>query len=143
MRSRRGGDATAILKKLGICSIINSGGNYCMETKRHGNGIVEFIDAAVLIKEANDVLDLIFMENCSTILVRKENITDDFFDLSTGVAGAILQKFSNYRKRMAIIGDFEGVESKSLKDFIYESNRTKQILFVKTREEALKIFTGP
>jgi hypothetical protein len=121
---------------------MDSGGKYCMETKYYENGIVEFIDAAVFIKEADDVLDLFFVKNCSTILVKKENITDDFFDLSTGVAGAILQKFSNYRKRMAIIGDFEGVESKSLKDFMYESNKTKQILFVQTIEEALKIFSG-
>jgi hypothetical protein len=41
---------------------------------------------------------------------------------------------------MAIIGDFENIKSKTLKDFIYESNKTKQIIFVKTIEEALKIF---
>jgi hypothetical protein len=41
---------------------------------------------------------------------------------------------------MAIIWDFENIKSKSLKDFIYESNKTGQIIFVKTLEEALKIF---
>jgi hypothetical protein len=111
-----------------------------MEVKMHENNIAEIIDDKIILKKAEDILDLFFGNNCSTIILKKENITDDFFNLSTGIAGEILQKVSNYRKRMAIIGDFENVESKSLHDFIYESNRTKQVLFVKTKEEALKIF---
>ena len=30
------------------------------------------------------------------LLVHAENLTEDFFDLKTGLAGAILLKFSNY-----------------------------------------------
>ncbi|MDR2065362.1 MAG: DUF4180 domain-containing protein [Prevotellaceae bacterium] len=114
-----------------------------METKFYDNGIVEIIDDNVLIREIDDVFGLFFIDGCwrSAIIVRKENITDDFFDLSTGIAGEILQKFSNYNIRMAITGDWANVNSKSLKAFIYESNKTKRILFVKTVEEALAIFT--
>jgi hypothetical protein len=111
-----------------------------METKLHGNGIVEIIDNNILIKEVDDVLGLFCIDGCSTIIVRKENITADFFDLSTRIAGEILQKFSIYRMKMAIIGDFENVKSKSLRDFIYESNKVKRILFVDTVEQALAIF---
>jgi hypothetical protein len=113
-----------------------------MEVKMHENNIAEIIDDKIILKEAADVLDLFFGNNCSTIMLKKENIIEHFFNLSTGIAGEILQKVSNYRKRLAIIGDFENVESKALRDFMYESNRTKQILFVKTKEEALKIFNG-
>jgi len=112
-----------------------------METKFYEKGIVEIIDENVIIKEADDVFGLFFINKCSIIILKKENILNDFYNLSTGMAGEILQKFSNYNMRMAIIGDFENVKSKSLKDFIYESNRTKQIIFVKTLEEALKIFS--
>jgi hypothetical protein len=113
-----------------------------METKFYGNGIVEIIDDNVLIKEPDDVFELFFIDGCwcSAIIIRKENITDDFFDLPTGIAGEILQKFSNYNIRLAITGDYANINSKSLKDFIYESNKTKRILFVKTIEEALVIF---
>ena len=110
-----------------------------MEIKFHGDGIAEIIDDNVLIKEVDDVFGLFFINDCSTIILKKENIIDDFFNLATGIAGEILQKFSNYRMRMAIIGDFENVKSKALKDFIYESNKTKRIVFVKTLKEALKI----
>ena len=111
-----------------------------METKFHGVGIVEIIDDNLLIKEADDVFGLFWINDCSTILLKKEYFVDDFFNLSTGIAGEILQKFSTYRIRMAIIGDFDNVTSKSLRDFIYESNKAGQILFVKTLEEALKRF---
>jgi hypothetical protein len=111
-----------------------------MQTKFYGNGIVEIIDDNIIIKDIDDVFGLLFTNNCSSIILRKENMGEEFFDLSNGIAGEILQKFSNYRKRLAIIGDYENIRSKSLKDFIYESNRTEQIIFVKTKEEALRIF---
>ncbi|GHV10103.1 hypothetical protein FACS189485_23090 [Spirochaetia bacterium] len=111
-----------------------------METKLYEDGIVEIIDDSIIIKGIDDVFSIFSITNCSTIVLKKENIVEDFYKLSTGFAGELLQKFSNYRKRLAIIGDFENIKSKSLKDFIYESNRTRQIIFVKTLEEALKIF---
>jgi hypothetical protein len=111
-----------------------------MEKRFFGNDIVEIIDNEILVKETDDVFNIFFINNCSTIILRRENIINGFFDLSTGIAGEILQKFSIYKKRMAIIGDFDDIKSKSLKDFIYESNKTKQIIFVKTIKEALKIF---
>jgi hypothetical protein len=118
------------------------GGNDFMETKIYGNGIVEIIDDKIILKETDDFFSLFFANNCSTIIMKKENVIDEFFHLSTGIAGEILQKFSNYNMRMAIIGDFENTKSKSLNDFIYESNKTKQIIFVRTKEEALNIFNS-
>jgi hypothetical protein len=111
-----------------------------METKFHENGIVEITDHNVIIKDVDDVLNLFCMDGCTTIMIKKENIINDFFNLSTGIAGEILQKFSTYDMRMAIIGDFDNIKSKSLNDFICESNKIKRIIFVKTVEEALKIF---
>ncbi|GHV07859.1 hypothetical protein FACS189485_18700 [Spirochaetia bacterium] len=111
-----------------------------METKLYEDGIVEIIDDSIIIKGIDDVFSIFSINNCSTIILKKENIVKDFYKLSTGFAGELLQKFSTYRKRLAIIGDFENIKSKPLKDFIYESNRTRQIIFVKTLEEALKIF---
>ncbi|MCG8570426.1 MAG: DUF4180 domain-containing protein [Spirochaetes bacterium] len=43
---------------------------------------------------------------------------------------------------MAIIGDFSIYSSKSLKDFIYESNKTGQVIFVDSLESALRQFSG-
>ena len=111
-----------------------------MEHKNHGKGIVEFTGNGIIVDKIDDWTDLFFDQKCSTIILRKENLNLAFFDLKTKFAGELLQKFSNYHKRLAIIGDFSDIKSKAFNDFVYESNKTKQVLFVKTIDEALKIF---
>ncbi len=71
------------------------------------------------------------------IVLAKRQIAPDFFILSTGLAGEILQKFINYGGRLAIYGDFSGYTSKPLHDFMYESNQGKDVFFVSTEEEAI------
>lgn len=71
------------------------------------------------------------------IAIDKKLILEDFFILSTGLAGDILQKYVNYGGRIAIFGDFSHYTSKPLKDFIYESNRGNDVFFVKTEAEAI------
>ena len=68
-------------------------------------------------------------------------ITEDFFVLSTGLAGEILQKFVNYGGRIAIYSDYSHYTSKPLKDFIYESNNGKDVFFVSSLEEAVEKLT--
>lgn len=70
-----------------------------------------------------------------------KNITPYFFDLKNGIAGEILQKFSQYGLPLAIIGDFSKNESKRVNDFIYESNKGKQINFATSLSEALNSLT--
>ena len=102
--------------------------------------ILEFEDDRYILKDAQDLLDIIGSYAVRTIILRKENIIPDFFDLKTKVAGEILQKASNYGLKIGIIGNFTSIKSKSLRDFIYESNKTKQIIFKESKEEILKIF---
>ena len=70
-------------------------------------------------------------------MLAKRQITPDFFILSTGLAGEVLQKFINYGGRIAIYGDFSGYTSKPLHDFMYESNQGKDVFFVSTEAEAV------
>lgn len=77
------------------------------------------------IKNSQDALNILV--NCAyqgagKIIIHQRNITPDFFDLKTGIAGEILQKFSTYKVKLTIVGDFSKYTSKSLKDLIYESN---------------------
>ncbi|MDR2497275.1 MAG: DUF4180 domain-containing protein [Tannerellaceae bacterium] len=113
-----------------------------MKIKFHPNNIIEITDDSIIINEIDDALSLLFAHNCSGIIVKKENVTPDFFDLSTGLAGEILQKCSNYNVKIAIVGDYTNITSKPLNDFIRESNSRRQILFVPATEAALRIFGG-
>ncbi len=106
----------------------------------HDINIAELAKGDKILQSPQDYLDLFGECDVDVLLVHKENIAPEFFNLSTRLAGEILQKFSNYHKRLGIIGDFAKIESKALRDFIYESNKTKQIIFVATIDEALRIF---
>lgn len=96
------------------------------------------------ITSVQDILDIIadavFTHQCKSIIIHKESLGENFFDLKTGYAGEILQKFSNYQLKVAIIGDFSGYTSKSLRDFIYESNNGNRVFFKGTLEEGLAAF---
>ena len=89
-------------------------------------------------EEAKDLLMTIRFEGSDRLIIHQKNINKDFFDLKTKLAGSILQHFSNFRARLAIIGDFKNVDSKSLQDFIYESNKGKTVYFAESLDEALK-----
>lgn len=114
-----------------------------METKTHlvhDAKIAEVISDGIIITTPNDGLELmvnLYYQDFDKIILHAKNISSAFFDLKTGIAGEILQKFSTYRVRLAIVGDFNLYTSKSLKDFIYESNKLKQINFVDTTTEAI------
>lgn len=47
----------------------------------------------------------------------------------------------NYGGRIAIYGDFSHYTSKPLKDFIYESNKGKDVFFVETEAQAVAMLT--
>ena len=84
------------------------------------------------------VMNIGYEHNCRRIAVNKAAVAEDFFRLSTGLAGEIAQKFVNYRYRFAIVGDFSGYTSKPLRDFIYESNQGRFLYFAANEEEAIK-----
>lgn len=96
---------------------------------------------SIIIKNEQDALRLleeVFAFGASNIIFHKENIAPEFFDLKTGLAGVVLQKFANYNIRVAIVGDFTNITSKSVNAFIYESNRGNQIFFLESLELAVQ-----
>ncbi len=106
----------------------------------NGHKLAEIIRESDPVKDPRDILDYMVeagYQGCNKIIIRENYLHPDFFDLKTGIAGEILQKFSNYRMRLAIIGDFSRFGSKSLHDFIRESNRTGIISFVDSLDKAL------
>lgn len=92
-------------------------------------------------QDAVDILGEVYMENCSRIVVFEKNLHPDFFRLASGLAGDILQKFSNYRIKLVIVGEFSKYKSKPLQDFIRESNKGNNIWFLDSIETAVKKLT--
>lgn len=111
-----------------------------METKIVRN-IAVVKSNEIIIKDVQSAIDFImsikYETNCDKIILNKEAVIKDFFILSKGLAGEILQKFINYQIKFAIYGDYSKYTSKPLKDFIYESNNGKDIFFVESENEAI------
>ena len=130
------------------CTNQNLEANTTVEFKKtEKNGIVCAVVVAdtPVITDAQTALDLLMTAKydigTKNIVIDKKLIAEDFFILSTGLAGEILQKFINYGGRIAIYGDYSRYTSKPLKDFIYESNKGKDVFFVSTEEEAIDMMT--
>ena len=96
----------------------------------------------VLLSDGQSALEwamnIFYTHESRKIAINKEAICEDFFKLSTGVAGEIAQKFANYRYHVCIFGDFSGYTSKPLQDYMYESNRGKHIGFAADEDEAIR-----
>lgn len=96
----------------------------------------------ILIVDVQSALDLMaivhYEAGCNRIVLNKSLLSESFFDLKTRLAGEILQKFINYRVKVAIIGDFSMYSSKSLRGFIYECNNGNDILFMSDEQQAIE-----
>lgn len=110
-----------------------------IETK---NGKIAVINSDTpIITDGPSVLDFAvnigYKYDCRNIVVNKAAIGEDFFRLSTGVAGEVVQKFVNYGYRLAIIGDFSAYTSKPLRDYMYECNNGNHLYFVADENAAI------
>ena len=116
-------------------------------TKIEKNGIICAIISGddTVITDAQSALDVLmtakYDAGTKNIVISKKLVAENVFILSSGLAGEILQKYINYGGRIAIYGDYSHYTSKPLHDFIYESNKGKDVFFVGTQEEALDRLT--
>lgn len=109
-----------------------------------GDSKVAIVQSAeVVLRDVQDALDLMasvrYNDDCDKIILFQPNLTEDFFELKTRLAGDILQKFVQYHVALAIVGNFGQYKSKSLRDFIYECNKGRHVFFLQNQEEALHV----
>lgn len=115
-------------------------------TLHEQNGSKVMIAEGGMLSDVQDALDLMatarHQYDCDKILLPVSAVTPAFFDLRTGIAGEILQKYTNYGVQVAFVGDFSQYTSKALRDFIRESNRGGRVLFLDSRDAALEALHG-
>lgn len=83
-----------------------------------------------------------YAEDCDKLVLGEANIAPRFFNLGSGFAGEVLQKYINYGMKIAIVRDFKKYPGKSRRDFIYESNRGQNCFFLETEQAAIAVFHG-
>jgi len=100
----------------------------------HGVTVLVAADQPTVTDEqgALDLLGESWQSGATLLVVPVRRLDDRFFDLRTGLAGAVLQKFVNYRMQVAILGEISDhlAYSDALRAFVNESNRGQQVWFV-------------
>ena len=109
---------------------------------RNGRDISLISGDEVLITDPQSALDLAmgvkYETGAARMVLDKALFCEDFFVLSTGLAGEVLQKWINYHIKAALYGDFSRYTSKPLRDFIYESNQGTNFFFLPSCDEAVE-----
>lgn len=106
----------------------------------HNIIVLECAEEGKQLSSEQDAVDLIgtaLETGAEVVVIPVSRLEPAFFELKTRLAGNFIQKFVNYRRRLAILGDVSAyiAESKSFKDFVYETNRGNQFWFVAGQAE--------
>lgn len=111
--------------------------NYQMKRKE-GKLYMLGNEGQLLIGDEQDAIDLIALcgeEDTNLLVLYADNLSQEFFDLRTGLAGAVLQKFSNYRVKCAIIIP-PALDKGRFHEMLVELNRQHSFHFFSKSEEA-------
>lgn len=111
-----------------------------MQVMKYGNTVyLEAMPRQKLIENEHDAVDVIGVcgeHNSTRLLLYAENLTDQFFDLKTRVAGQILQKFMNYGIRAALVLSPDFVQQGRFAEMALEANRGRYFGIFHDKAEA-------
>ena len=102
-----------------------------------GDSIVVAADLGITIQSFSDISDL--LGDClgsQGLILTEDDVSRAFFDLQSGLAGELFQKFANYRIRLALIVPDPQAYGDRFSELAYEHATDSLIRIVRSREEA-------
>ncbi|HEX7308780.1 DUF4180 domain-containing protein [Lentzea sp.] len=107
---------------------------------RHGATVLMCApDGPPIVDEqsAVDLIGTLWGQDVGWLVLPLARLSQDFLVLRTKVAGAVVQKFQQYGYRLVVVGDIseQVAASTALRDFVFESNRGRQLWFVADEAE--------
>lgn len=105
----------------------------------NNNKYIEFKPDTSRLSSEKGVLDCISicMENdIYKVILHSNVLSEDFFNLRTGLAGITLQKFINYHVKAALIIEDEEKLNERFKEMILEANKGKDFRTFKNIADA-------
>lgn len=107
----------------------------------------QYVDCLARVESEKDALDLVAAcgENrVQTLMLHAENLPQEFYDLRTGLAGEVLQKFVTYYLRVAAVLNPELVnQHERFREMVREANRGSHFRVYYTVEEAESWLLNP
>lgn len=96
--------------------------------ERHGCKYLEVSSTEQIIHREADAIALVGLcgeHSVERLLLYHGNLSENFFDLKSGLAGAVLQKFVNYHVKVALVISSDLVQGR-FKEYVLEANRGNQ-----------------
>lgn len=101
------------------------------------HNILVAAEAGLAVRNAGDILDLLgACYQIDGLLLTEADLAPAFFDLKSGLAGELLQKFVNYRVRVAIVVPDPAAYGDRFKELAYEHRAHGLIRFTPSRVAA-------
>lgn len=100
---------------------------------------IELISAITPLSTEKDALDLVSLSmehGTNLLMVHYPVLSQDFFKLKTGVAGAIIQKLINYNIKAAAVIPQEFIQKGRFKEMALEANKGNHFRMYGSKEEA-------
>lgn len=100
---------------------------------------IEFASGKTPLRSEQDAVEMIslcYEYDTWLFMIHDAILPDDFFKLKTGLAGHILQKFANYRVKVAVIlSDAQRIQGK-FKELVAETNKGNDFRVFNSTDEA-------
>jgi hypothetical protein len=99
--------------------------------------IVIASDSGLSVRSFNDIPDA--LGSCigaDGLILTENDLGPEFFDLHSGLAGELFQKFMNYKSRVAIVLPEPEAYGERFNELAYEHRSHNMIRFVRSKDEA-------
>lgn len=95
-------------------------------------------DTGISIRSFSDISDAVgACIGADGLILTENDLAKEFFDLRSGLAGELFQKFINYNLRVAIVAQDYEVYGERFSELVYEHKSHSLIRFVRSKEEAI------
>jgi hypothetical protein len=99
--------------------------------------IVVASDTGIAIRSFSDIADALgACLGTGGLILAERDLAPEFFDLRSGLAGELFQKFTNYRLRLAIVLPDPNAYGQRFGELAYEHRAHNMIRFVGSEEQA-------
>ncbi len=94
-------------------------------------------DSGISIRSFSDISDALgACIGTDGLILTEGDLAREFFDLRSGLAGELFQKFMNYRLRVAIVLPDPEAYGERFGELAYEHSSHPMIRFVRSKDEA-------
>lgn len=117
-----------------------------MDYRYHEKGYVETLAQGGTLTKEQDALDLVagcWENQTRRLLIHAETLPPEFFQLKTGLAGQVLQKFVNYEIVAAMVVPESVLQEGRFAEMALEANRARQFHFAASEAEAVAWLMEP